>query len=80
MHKIFYSRQAQKFLLSQENKLAKLMREKILMLPTGDVKRLAGKTVPPLYRLRIGKIRVVYCRDGENIKIIKIDYRGDVYK
>ena len=80
MGKLFYSSQAQKFLLSQETKLAMLIREKILLLPKGDVKKLLGKAVPPLYRLRIGKIRVIYYREAGDLRIVKIDYRGDVYK
>ena len=74
MVKLFYSNQAQKFLLSQEPKLALLIREKILQLPKGDVKKLLGKTVPPLYRLRIGKIRVIHYREASDIRIVKIDH------
>lgn len=49
-------------------------------IPQGDIKRLQGEKYPPLYRLRIGKFRVIYHFENEEIIIAKIDTRGDVYK
>lgn len=51
--------------------------------PKGDIKQMQGFN-PPLYRLRIGKYRVLYEYtniNGEQVLIIKdIGSRGDIYK
>jgi mRNA interferase RelE/StbE len=51
--------------------------------PRGDIKMTQGFN-PPLYRLRVGKYRVLYEYtniDGEQVLIIKdIGSRGDIYK
>ncbi|MBC8400134.1 MAG: type II toxin-antitoxin system RelE/ParE family toxin [Candidatus Marinimicrobia bacterium] len=46
----------------------------------GDNRRLKGKRTPPLWRLRVGKYRIIYQRSDSVIRILKIDTRGDVYK
>lgn len=45
---------------------------------TNDVKKLkgAGKN---LYRLRMGKIRIIYRLMDKEIEIVDIDYRGSIY-
>lgn len=51
--------------------------------PKGDVKQLQGFNTP-LYRLRVGKFRVLYEYtniNGEQILLVKaIGSRGDIYK
>ena len=51
--------------------------------PKGDIKKIQGIS-PPIYRLRIGKFRVLYEYtniDKEKVLIIKdIGSRGDIYK
>ncbi|RQD66792.1 MAG: type II toxin-antitoxin system RelE/ParE family toxin, partial [Tindallia sp. MSAO_Bac2] len=54
--------------------------EAIEKIPRGDIKKLNGKKLDNIYRLRIGKYRVVYQANEENITIVKVDTRGDVYK
>lgn len=49
-------------------------------LPQGDIKRLQANNELPLYRLRIGKYRIIYYIDNEQTIIAKIDIRGDIYK
>jgi mRNA interferase RelE/StbE len=50
-------------------------------IPLGDIKRLVGNEISSLFRLRVGKYRIIYMyEDEQTIKIIKIDSRGDVYK
>ncbi len=43
-----------------------------------DIKKLQG-IGENLYRLRIGKIRVIYKILQNDIEIIDIDYRGNIY-
>lgn len=48
-------------------------------IPAGDIKKLQG--YEGLYRLRIGKWRIVFSySDEDTILIEKIGTRGDVYK
>ena len=39
-----------------------------------------GKRIKNVYRLRIGKFRVIFSLKKDIVKVIKIDTRGDVYK
>lgn len=74
---IKYSKQAQKFLMRQEQSIRRRIEIAIQALPAGDVKKLKGQ---PYYRLRVGDFRILFDRDGSVILIVKIDNRGQVYK
>ncbi len=75
------SKQVLKYLKALQPRLTKRIISAIEDLPVlGDVKSLKGKNIPPLYRLRIGKYRVIFLMSEDEIRIIKIDSRGDVYK
>ena len=76
---IEYSKQAEKFILSQGRSQALRIFKAIDKLPLGDIKRLKGRNSPQLYRLRIGDYRAVFCIDEDKIKILKVDNRGDIY-
>ena len=79
--KILYSRTSLKYLEKAEKELARKIVEGINKLPDkGDIKKLKGQKVKSLFRLRIGKIRIIYTIDDDELKVIKIDTRGDVYK
>lgn len=77
---ILYYKQAKKQIQSMDKKTATCIITGINNLPNGDIKLLQGKNVPPLYRLRIDKYRIIYLLEGQDYKILKIDTRGDVYK
>ncbi|MGV8146476.1 MAG: type II toxin-antitoxin system RelE family toxin [Alkaliphilus sp.] len=51
-------------------------------LPYGDVKRLKNDTNSAIFRLRVGKYRVLLTKDNKNMQIIivDIDVRGEIYK
>ncbi|WP_428023172.1 type II toxin-antitoxin system RelE family toxin [Arcobacter sp.] len=49
-------------------------------LPNGDVKKLTGNDIPPIYRTRVSKYRILFYMNEEEIKILKVDSRGDIYK
>jgi mRNA interferase RelE/StbE len=79
--KFLYSRTSIKYLQKLERSVVLKIIEAIEKLPfEGDINKLKGKKVKNIYRLRIGKFRVIYSLGKEVIKIIKIDTRGDVYK
>ena len=81
MSNIVYSKQAKKALEVFDKKTAMRIKESIEGIPAGDIKRLEGNNLPPLFRLRVGKHRIIYLiEENRQIKILKIDSRGDVYK
>lgn len=60
-----------------QDRLAKLKRD--YRSPELDIKPYKGK-YPDSYRLRVGRIRVVYYISGETIMVYAVGFRGDVYK
>ena len=77
---IKYSKEAEKFILSQGKTIALRIYNAAEKLPLGDVKRLQGTKKPQLYRLRVGDYRIVFYYDSDKITILRVDNRGDVYK
>ncbi len=61
-------------------KLLKRSFQAIQNLPNGDVKKLTGNDIPPIYRTRVSKYRILFYMNEEEIKILKVDSRGDIYK
>jgi len=77
---IKYHRKAEKFIYSQGKSVASRLYRAINQLPFGDVKQLQGQNDPPLFRLRVGDYRVVFCVEQGDYIILRVDNRGDVYK
>ena len=73
----------EKFIKSLNRKTRKRLRKRLIELKLSpfkgcDVKKLRGfddKT----FRIRIGKIRIIYRVLNKDILIIDIDYRGNIY-
>lgn len=80
MSKIIYLRKAFKTLEAYDLNTRKRIIRGIEKIPQGDIKKLQGENYPPLYRLRIGKYRIIYNIENEDIVVAKIDTRGDIYK
>jgi len=82
VRKSVYLKTALKFLQKNDLKTRERIVNAIDKIPSGDIKMLQGDRKPPVYRLRIGKFRVIYHFDrNDNVLIIvKIDTRGDAYK
>ncbi len=86
MH-IKYAKSAVKAIISLDKLVKQRIKNGIEGLtenpPKGDVKQMQGVN-PPLYRLRVGKYRVLFeytMIDGEQALYIKdIGARGDIYK
>ncbi|HVJ50600.1 type II toxin-antitoxin system RelE/ParE family toxin [Desulfitobacterium sp.] len=84
---IVYSRVAIKVINSLDKSIKQRIRTGIEGLlevpPKGDIKQMQGIN-PPVFRLRIGKYRVLYeytnLNDEEVIMIKDIGSRGDIYK
>ena len=73
-----YSRQAEAYLSKQTDRQAARIKNAVNGLPAGDVKKIKGAKNE--YRLRVGKVRVIFEKTGNTITVIHIDNRGDVYK
>lgn len=80
MRETIILKNATKSMSSYDDKTRNRILEAIEKIPRGDIKKLNGKKLDNIYRLRIGKYRVVYQANEENITIVKVDTRGDVYK
>ena len=78
---VFYSKTSLKYL----SKLGKDMRENIVSaidgLPDkGDIQKMRGQSLKNVFRLRVGRYRILYIRETDAIRILDIDTRGDIYK
>jgi mRNA-degrading endonuclease RelE of RelBE toxin-antitoxin system len=49
----------------------------VLKLKDYDVKKMTGE--PGIYRVRMGKIRVIFRKEEKSAIVISIDYRGGAY-
>ncbi len=78
--KISYSKTFEKKFSKYDRKLQEKIFNSIQNLPDGDVKRLTGNDIPPIYRIRISKYRILFHMNEEEIQILKVDSRGDIYK
>jgi mRNA interferase RelE/StbE len=77
---ISYSKTFVKKFEKYDSKLQLKIFEAIEKIPDGDIKRLVGNDIPPVYRLRVSKYRVLFYMEDDVLQILKIDSRGDVYK
>lgn len=77
--KIEYTKSAIKTISAMDSQTKQRIKQGIEGIPAGDIKPLQG--YQGLYRLRVGKWRVVFSYHAKNtILIEKIASRGDVYK
>jgi len=77
------SRQADKFISSLPEKERKKVKKAVSYLITGnteslDIKKFVG--YPKEFRLRVGKIRLLFKSTPEMLFIFKADFRKDVYR
>ena len=82
MTSIQYSKIAFKKIKQYDSKTRIRILDAVAKLPYGDVKRLKNDTGFATYRLRVGKYRVLFTKDSENMQIIvvAIDVSGEIYK
>jgi len=74
-----YSKQAVKTLDGLDKLTKQRIRIGIEDIPKGNIKTLQGYT-DGRKRLRIGKYRIVFMLSGEDIHVLEIGSRGDIYK
>ena len=78
--KISYSKTFEKKFSKYDRKLQEKIFNAIQNLPDGDIKRLTGNDIPPIYRIRVSKYRILFHMNEKEIQILKVDSRGDIYK
>ncbi len=78
--KISYSKTFEKKFSKYDRKLQEKIFAAIQNLPDGDVKRLTGNDIPPIYRIRVSKYRILFHMINDEIQVLKVDSRGDIYK
>jgi mRNA interferase RelE/StbE len=79
--RVFFRKSSQKYLSNLDISLRAKILIAIEKLPdNGDIKRLKGQKANSLFRLRIGRFRVIYFWEDDYLEIISINTRGDVYK
>ena len=72
-----------RFIESLDEKVRAALKKKLLALKSNPygvagVKKMNG--IDHTYRLRVGKIRIIYRLDSQNnVEIVDIDYRGNIY-
>ncbi len=76
-----YSKKSLKYLKKLEASVRSAILDAIDELPDkGDVRKMRGRVIQNLFRLRVGRYRVLFIREGDTIKILDVDTRGDIYK
>ena len=79
--RILFSKTSLKYLEKTDKEIARKVMKSIRGLPLqGDIRKLKGRNIENLFRLRVGGLRVIFSMGNDEIKIIKIDTRGDAYK
>lgn len=70
--------------LKKFDKYPKTLKQQIITaiekIPEGDIVRLKGNNIPPLYRLRVRDYRILFEMNEILITIWQVDSRGDIYK
>jgi len=81
--KILFSGTSLHYLKKLNPKIKVKIYEAVSKLPNqGDVKKIKGKKIKNIYRLRVGKYRILFLfkKEEDYLKILNVDTRGDVYK
>ena len=76
---IILSKKAAKTLESMDKPARQRIIDGIEKIPKGDSKQMQGQ-FQGTYRLRIGPYRGIFYYEGDNIIVLQIGSRGDIYK
>ncbi len=77
---ISYSKTFEKKFSTYPKNLQSKIFKAISNIPDGDIKRMTGNDIPPIYRLRVSKYRILFHMNEEKVQTLKVDSRGDIYK
>ena len=77
---VLFSRTSLSYLGRQDKRTRERILSAIDRLPdSGDVVKMKSTKIVKLFRLRVGRFRVLFILDAPQIKILDIDTRGDIY-
>lgn len=78
---VFISKASLKYLARCEKKMKLAIMDAIEHLAdAGDIRKLKGQSIRNAFRLRVGRYRVVFTKEENEIRVLDIDTRGDIYK
>ena len=82
IYRLVYTKRAVKDIHKLEPKVKSRIGTALLQLqtdPIGHAKRLTNSSLGT-YRFRIGDYRVIFDLDGENIVVLRVGHRKDIYR
>jgi len=77
---ISYSKTFEKKFSTYPKNIQSKIFKAINTIPDGDIKRMTGNDIPPIFRLRVSKYRILFHMNKTEIQVLKVDSRGDIYK
>jgi len=78
---VFYSRTSLSYLQKLDTRTKRRIFEAVSRLPAkGDIKKMKGRKIQNIFRLRVGSYRVIFVMEEELIKVLDIAPRGEAYK
>jgi len=78
---VFYSRTSLSYLQKLDTRTKRRIFEAVSRLPPkGDIKKMKGRKIQNIFRLRVGSYRVIFVMEEELIKVLDIAPRGEAYK
>jgi len=78
---VFYSKTAFSYLQKLDAKTKRRIFEAVSRLPAkGDIKRMKGRAIQNIFRLRVGSYQIIFLMEEEIIKILEIAPRGEAFK
>jgi len=78
---VFYSRTAFSYLQKLDAKTKRRVFEAVNRLPAkGDIKKMKGRKIQNIFRLRVGSYRVIFVMEEEIIKVLDIAPSGASHK
>jgi len=78
---VFYSRTSLSYLQKLDTRTKRKIFEAVNRLPAkGDIKKIKGRKIQNIFRLRVGSYRVIFVMEEELIKVLDIAPRGEAYK
>lgn len=78
---VFFSKTSLKHLAKIEKGIRSDITIAIEGLPDkGDIRKMKGRSINSVYRLRVGRYRVLFVWEKDVIRVLDIDTRGDIYK
>jgi mRNA interferase RelE/StbE len=78
---VFYSKTAVNYLQKLDTKTKQRVFEAVNRLPAkGDIKKMKGRNIQNIFRLRMGSFRVIFAMEEQVIRVLEIAPRGNAYK